>query len=564
MVTAQREVTAVTRPLTTIAAAVLALVAALPAGAHERGDNEAALSGIPEPAPARSELTEMQRDVLRVCEGVVKLFDRHADEIWPGFDLSSQPFLVYIPNQVALLVNCEGSVEDYAAYPPGWPDLGARVCFREGPVEKLAGQLVFGYDAGGVRTVAIGFPESLPVSFEDPELKMLGYVVHEVFHEHQDQVFGEIEWAREQEYPVEDVENAALAYLEMALLVDAVDSAWADDHDAASEAIAQFTAVRDLRWGRTDDFVRIYEGGKETREGTARYVELKCLDLAGGMEYASSIPDAPPLHGALAHGRLPGSLLVDFRDSMVDGAVPVEDLPRNRIYPVAGAQAFLLDYLGVEWKPEAEGSTADFTYAGLLRDQLGLDEEVYPSLVETAMATHDYPMLVAAAEREVAGHRARYDDAVAAFEAQTGTRIEIRFNSNGLYRSRVTSAPKIVVDRGLHEFCSRYDVYTLERDETFFTLSDSGLLEVNEYDDYAKTVVFCAPSVSKIVVDGTAVDASPEGRLDLDGSGSAGSGTVFRSFSTLNIVGDGFELTHEGSGTVRGTSDGIEVDLTGP
>jgi len=551
-----------TRPLLTLAAvAVLAVFAAAAAmqGAADPAAGTAAAQEVFSPGPTQSDdaLTDMELDVLRVCEGVIQLFARHAADIWPGYDLSERPFLVYIPERWALLLNCGNAAEGFGPPPPSWPDIGADMCYREGQVGNLVGQLVFGYDAGGVRTVAVGFPESMPKSFEDLELKMFAYVVHEAFHEYQNESFGDIEWAREQEYPIEDVENAALAYLEMALLVDAVEAAWADDARLASEATAQFVAVRAHRWARADSFIATYEGGKETREGTARYVELQCLDVARVLDYESSVPGAPPFRDDLAHAALPGYLLDDFRESMVDSAIPMEDLPRNRIYPVASAQGFLLDYFDVDWQPEAERSTRDFTYASLLGERLGLTEEDYAALVEAARARHGYPELMAAAGRSIESHLSAYREALTVFEQQQGSRIEIALDANGLYRSRSTSARRLVVDRGAHELCDRYDVYTLERHGTFFELHDVGLLEVNDYDGYRKTVVFYAPSVETVTVDGDAITAPASGapvpnERDAD----------VRRFNALRIVGDGFELTHDGPGTITLAAGSIVVDIT--
>ncbi len=551
-----------TRPLLTLAAVAVLAAFAAAAATQEAADTAAgtpAAQGVSSPGPAQSEetLTDMELDILRACEGVIRLFASHAGDIWPGYDLARQPFLVYIPERWALLLNCGNAAEGFGPPPPSWPEVSADVCFREGQVGNLVGQLAFGYDAGGVRTVAVGFPESMPESFEDLELKMFGYIVHEAFHEYQDQVFGDIEWAREQEYPIEDVENAALAYLEMALLVEAIEAAWADDADLANEATAQFVAVRAHRWARADSFIATYEGGKETREGTARYVELRCLDFARALDYESSVPDAPPLRRGLEHAALPGFLLEDFRGSMLDGAIPMEDLPRNRIYPVASAQGFLLDYFDVDWKREAERSTPDFAYAPLLGERLGLSQEDLTALLESARARHGYPDLLAAAGRSIESHLAAYREALAVFEQQQGNRIEIAFDTNGLYRSRSTSARRLVVDRGSHELCDRYDVYTLERDGTFFELHDVGLLEENDYDGYRKTVVFYAPSVETVTVDGDAITA-PASAAPVPDERDAD----VRHFNALRIVGDGFELTHEGPGTIALAAGSIVVNLT--
>jgi hypothetical protein len=550
-----------THVLAAVALAALAMAAAAAAtqGATDTAAGTPAAQGVSSSSPTQAgdALTDMELDILRVCEGVIQLFEHRSGDIWPGYDLARQPFLVYIPERWALLLNCGDGAEGFGPPPPNWPDVGTNICYKEGQVGNLVGQLAFGYDAGGVRTVAVGFPESMSESFEDLELKMFAYVVHEAFHEYQNEVFGDIEWAREQVYPIEDVENAALAYLEMALLVDAVEAAWADDAELAREATAQFVAVRSHRWARTDSFIATYEGGKETREGTARYVELRCLDFARVLDYQSSVPDAPPLKDGLAPAVLPGFLLDDFRDSMLDGAIPIEDLPRNRIYPVASAQGFLLDYFDVDWQPEAERSTRDFTYARLLGERLELTEEDHAALIEAAKARHGYPDLLAAAGRSIESHLAAYREALAVFEQQRGSRIEIAFDTNGLYRSRSTSARRLVVDRGVHELCDRYDVYTLERDETFFELHGVGLLEVNDYDGYRKTVVFYAPSVETVTVDGDAI-AAPASATPVPNERDA----EVRRFTALRIVGDGFELAHKGAGTIAVDASGVVVDLT--
>lgn len=548
-----------------LAAAVLVIFAPSVACEETAGEQAGALSAAealpgstdPDSTGAGPALTDMGRDMLRICEGVVELFSEHADDIWPGYDLSAQPFLVYIPGEFALLLNCGDGAEGFEPYPGDWPAVCEHACYAGGQVDNLVGQLVFGYDAGGVRTVAIGFPESVPPAFEDLELRMLGFVVHEAFHEYQDRVFGEIEWAREQQYPIEDIENSALAYLEMATLVDAVEAAWADDTERLRGAASQFVAVRSHRWDRAGSFVRTYEGGKETREGTARYVELRCLDLARGLEYETSVTGTPPLPAQLGKGALPASLLRDFRDSMVDGAVPIEDLRRNRIYPVASAQGFLLDHLGADWKAEVRLATAQFTYARILADELGLQEEAYPRMLEEAKARYGYPDLLEAAGRVLGGHRSAYDEAITQFEAQGGTRLEITFDTNGLYRSRSSSARRIVIDRGVHEFCDHYDVYTLERDGTFFELHDAALLEVNDYGAKRKTVVFLVPGIPAIEVDGEDLAVPPAQES------SRGDHDAPRSASRLRVAGEGFELTHEGPGTIGVGPGRIEVDLTG-
>jgi hypothetical protein len=530
------------------------LVVALAAGALLAASAPASLeSGI---AWADQSLSHDDALILAVCEGVVHLFEQDADEIWPGYDLSRQPFMVYVPDRWALLFSCGADTGGFGPPPPSWPDLGVRVCYREGQLGNLVGQRAFGYEAGGTKTVAVGFQEPFPEPLDDIELKMFGYIVHEAFHQYQDGAFGEIEWAREQLYPTDDAENAALAYLEMALLKEAILAGSEGDPERAKSATSQFVAVRALRWGRGDEYLPVYEGGMEVREGTARYVELRCLDLARQLDYVSAVPGPPPLTVALAAGALPGSLLEDLARSMADDAVPVEDMPRNRIYPVACAQGYLLDFFGVDCKALAEQETPDFRYARLLADRLGLTEEDYPALADEAKAAHDYTSLVAAARRVIGEHLDEYAAAMEAFDGQTGRRIEITFDSNGLYRSRYSSATKLVVDRGAREYCDHYDVYTLERDGTFFELHDAALLEENDYDGRIKTIVFYAPSIDQAVLSGEPL--ADKGAL----AGTADAAVLpGRELSSIELSGDGFELKHDGPCTIEADEDAVRIDL---
>jgi hypothetical protein len=525
---------------------------------------------VPSPDPERASgvsLSSTDRTVLSVCEGIGALFHAHAEEIWPGYDLSRRPLVIYIPDRWALLLNgsCEGDTTGFGPPPAAWPDVGIDLCYRAGTVGNLVGQLVFGYELCGTQTVAIGFPDSLP-PLEDVEAKAFGYIVHEAFHQYQDEHFGQIEWAREQLYPIEDVENAALAYLEMALLTEALQQAHDGNRDLASTATFEFLAIRRHRWERADEFIRVYESGKEVREGTARYVELRSLSLAGSLTYTPSVPGADPLPSRLRSAALPASLLQDLAQSMVDGTVPIEDMPRNRIYPVACAQALLLDYFSGDasddsggseaddWKAIAEKSTGSFTFAELLEERLGLSEGDYPRLVERVKAERDYPGLLAAAAGAIGRHLEGYRAAIAIFESQPGLRIEITFDANGLYRSRVSSARKLVTDRGANEFCERYDVYTLQREGTFFELHDAPLLERNDYAAKLKTVAFYAPAVDEAVVSGGPAPAlsALHGRDSVEPE----------PFSSIELRGAGFELRHAGAGAVEAGEGILRVDLT--
>jgi hypothetical protein len=498
-------------------------------------------------AETTAEPTDYEREVLTICEGVIRLFEEEPDAMWPGYSLAERPFVVYIPGKWALLFNAGRAVEGFGPCPADWPAPSADVLYHEGSYGDLVGQLAFEYDVDGIRTVAIGFPESLPESLENAELEMFGYIVHEAFHQYQNEFFGEIPWAREQLYPIEDRENAALAYLEMLVLIDALTEARDGNEGRCRQSIARFLAVRDHRWERADPFVAEYEQGKEVHEGTARYVELTSFDLMKDLAYTSAVDGvASPLAEHFADAAMPDYLVARFGDRMGDGFLRIEDLFRNRIYPVGSAQGVLLEGLGVDWKARAQERTGEFTYARLLREALGVNEGDFPGLVDEAKARHDYEAVLAATDEEIGRYLDGYRGQLTAFESQPGRRIEVALSSNGVYRSRVSTAKKWVVERGTKSLCSHYKVYTLESDDLFLAVHQTGLFEENDWDAYEKRVVFYASEIDSIALDAESVSVDAE---------------AAHSFDSIEINGDGFELRYSKPGTISVTGDAVIVNL---
>ena len=107
---------------------------------------------------------------------------------------------MYVPDQWALLVNTPGSAGEFTGYPNNWPALGTPALFHEGKLGQLTGQLAFNIRIDSTVCAAVGFLKQDYESF-------LGYIVHENFHQFQYAEFGDIPWAREELYPIEDVMN---------------------------------------------------------------------------------------------------------------------------------------------------------------------------------------------------------------------------------------------------------------------------------------------------------------------------------------------------------------------
>jgi hypothetical protein len=490
--------------------------------------------------------TEDDIRALKLCESVVQLFKQFPDSIWPGYDLSRRPFMFYTPDR-AFLFNYPKKIEGFTAYPKDWPDLGTDVQVYEGLYEDLSGQLGFGLSIDTVDFAAGPFVKKSNV-------ELFAFIVHENFHEYQQYgehpAFGEIPWEREQKYPIEDDENTALAYLEMRLLMDALQAAADGDDGRCRDLTRQFLAVRDHRWKESNSFVARYELGQEINEGTAKYVELKSIDLFTRLKYKSSLSGlTTPLSEDFSSVSMPQYLLADFRNRITGNSVSPEDMPRNRIYPVGSAQGFLLDYFKIDWKAQAQKAGPDFTYAGLLREKLGVKDVELDGLVEKAKQAYNYDEVLAATDSLVGDYTRGFNDALSAFESQEGYRVEIDLSGRNLRRSRSSSVKKWLMDKGTKELCGHFDIYVLESamDTTlFFRLQNAGLLDENDWDAGTKKLVFFVPNITSMSLDGELVQIAETGQ---------------RRFESVEVAGPNLELKYCKEGTVTFADHRVIVSL---
>ncbi|UCF06542.1 MAG: hypothetical protein JSV33_05815 [bacterium] len=494
---------------------------------------------------AGEELSRDEYTILRICEGVVRLFERKAEAIWPGYSLAEQSFLVYVPERWALLFNSDTAVNGFETCPRDWPDLDANVLYHEGTYGELVGQLVFDLSLGEITTVALGIPEDFSKRIENPEVEAFAYIVHEAFHQYQRGAFGEVPWAREEKYPVSDLNNAALAWLEMRILQDALEAAVSNDPKQCRRSVEEFVAVRYNRWDRCDPFVGEYEQGKELNEGTAKYVELRCVEFMPGVDYVSSLDGATsPLAGLFTHAAMPELLLRELRERMGEGCLRPEDIPRNRIYAVAGTQGFLLDYFGIDWKGLAQDAGPEFTFFGLLRTHLGVGESGLAELVERAKNKYGYGKILSSTTEAAEGYEQAYARELEIFEAQGGLRFEIVVSSSNLSRSRVSRAKKWLMGDGRSCLCSHFKVYTLRGGDWKLELHDAGLLELNDWDAQRKEVIFYDPGVGSVSLNGE--PASP-----------LAPGT--RIFESLELTGDHFTFSSKQPGKLVVTGDTVRL-----
>ncbi len=455
-------------------------------------------------------LSEHELAVLKACEGVVRVFEGSSERIWPGFDLSRRPFLVYIPGRWALLVNPPDGAGDFGPLPADWPPLRIKAGYLAGSYRDLVGQLAFDLDVGGAQTVALGLLDGQFGTFGPEAPSVLGFIVHESFHQFQSETFGDIPWEREERYPILDADNTALAALEMRILEEAITGSLAGRRDRAEALLPMFVAVRTARWGQAPPFVARYEQGQEVREGTAAYVEKKCLALGHGLDFGSALEGrTTPLKKDLDAVPIAELFRKDFEGRTTDRAVSPDDMIRNRIYPLGSALGFLADLWGPGWKQQLVRNVGTFTFHEYFRDKLALKAEDRAPLLEAAKAKYDYPAIRRGAAALISGYRAGFEKDLAGFEGQAGTRVEVRLHYRTITRSRSSQGRNWVVDDGAKSLATKARVYSLKTDGLTLQVNEAAIYEENDWDAKDKRVAFFAPAAPGVVLDGAPRPAGP-------------------------------------------------------
>ncbi|MBN2431427.1 MAG: hypothetical protein JXQ27_08120 [Acidobacteria bacterium] len=481
-----------------------------------------------------------------IVKEAVRIFQGDEAPVWPGYDLARQPFLVYRPDRWALLVNPEGPAEGFGPLPDGWTSPGTKALFHSGKYGDLAGQLVFDLPAGEARVAAVGIPDGL---FEQDTLHglpvdtaLLAYIVHENFHKYQNAAFGEIPWAREERYPLTDVESAALAALELHVLKDILTAV--DNHDRATgrELARRFAAVRIERWTRAGDWLGRFEQGLEVKEGSAKYVEVQCVARVRPSIAPTTAGDPVP---SPSLGGLPAVEQVrrNVVQLLAEDALSPEDLPRNRVYPLGGGLGLLLDELGVAWKKELETDCATFAFHRQLARHYGWSATELAAVLPETMERYDHAALRTKAAERLAAYGREYVTAMAEFNAQPGWRLVLAVSSNGVSRSRVSTARKWLMDSGTKSLCRHYRVYSLKTKNWQFQLKDSALFEENDWDARRKQVTVVMPGPPNITLDSRpAVPETPESS----------------AFQNLVVTADNRERVLKQAGQIRVHASGKE------
>lgn len=500
--------------------------------------------------PRRRPFSDHELAVLEASEAVIRLFRQNPGAVWPGYDLSRQPFIVYVPDKWVLLLNAPRgkAIEGFSDLPAGWPDLGTPALYHEGQYRDLVGQLAFAFPVADLELAAIGIPEGLTKERAFPSSGLTDFIIHENFHEFQDKNFGEIPWEREERYPILNAENTALASVEMGLLRDALKPVYARDRTKTEEFVRLFGAVRRSRWASGPPFVKRYEQGQEIREGTAQYVQMKCVDLLKDLDYRSSVSHRNVRDTLKGFSPLEVRLR-DFESRLSGKTIEPDDMIRNRIYPVGATLGLLADALGIAWKEAAQKAGPDFVFHEILERALPPDGPPDSALLEEAKRRYGYEEILANTKGSIASYKEGFEQALTVFESQAGIRVEIAFAYKSLSRSRVGAGRKWVMDEGAKTLGQTYRVFTLKNDDLTVESRENGVLENDDWDRKDKRVALFVPEITTLRIDGAARNMDP---------------AVSGEFGTLDLAGPNFFISVKTPGTIVGSGRAVKVTLKRP
>lgn len=448
---------------------------------------------------------------LRTIAAVVAVFGASRDSVWPGYDLSARPALVYRPGRWAVVLNPPGAIDGYQPYPDSWPRLGAPALLHLGATPDLVGQLEFDFPVGGVTTVAIPLADELLDPTGGRARSLFAFVVHEAFHQFQRSAFREANEPSEERYPILDTANNARAALEIFILEDAMRAVARGDSAGVRRLTGLFLAQRRFRWDHAVPLVRELERAKELSEGTAKYVETRLVAQLASLCRAGRFTDAS-VCPSFRSVTVPGYLRTDFESRLTNRALGPADVPRNRIYPTGAAMGVLLDFSGAAWKPLAALLPDSSTLADLLALPFPVPAARLDALRREAEQRYDWPGLERRTRALVDAYVREAGNAIRAFEAQPGIRVEVQLPAAGTSRSRSSTARRWVVDDGRRVFGGDFLAYTLRRPDGALLLTVERRAVLDDLVESGERRVACfVPAVDSIVADGAALSVTAAG-----------------------------------------------------
>lgn len=414
--------------------------------------------GFPTPAHSADAVPDSTLGVspllIAAASDVWGVIAKPDNPVWPGWNASDTPLLLYLPGREDLLINHPKPPEGFRPYPDAAHFPGARIVVRRGPtLIGFDGQNT-SMDVAGTRTLVVADPlsnlrqrvagmitdprpateKTRTLEFEsltqDP-YDQLALVVHEAFHVYQNRVApdrggNEMFLLR---YPVLSVDNNVGFGLEAEALAQALDAR--DDRSFRAAAV-RWLAVRLDRRAKLPARAIEYENGTEFNEGLAKYTEYRLFQVLEGRTPAPGLTVAQGFTGYRDLSRQRARLVRDMKKSL-RGEVNINNDPfgtaplRFRLYYSGMAIAVMLDRLSPTWKRDL--LAADTSLTALARDALAATPAELSSALSAARADTAATSLRVAKEQLAADGRKFVAAKVAAIESGTGTRLVVDYSA---------------------------------------------------------------------------------------------------------------------------------------
>jgi hypothetical protein len=313
---------------------------------------------------------------------------RPDNPVWPGWNASDTPLLLYLPGKQELLINHPSPPPGFRPYagPASFP--GARIVARDDTTFVSYDGQNTTMDVAGVRTLVVADPLSnlrqriqgliadarpaeekirtleLDVLASDP-YDQLGLIVHEAFHVYQEKTRPE-RGTNEMlllYYPTLSVENNVGFGLEASALGEAVGAA---DDAGLRRAAVRWLVAREQRRAQLPARAVAYEDGVEFTEGLAKYTEYRLFQVLEGREAPSALARAQGFRGfgdlSAQRANLIGQMRAHLRGEVSVNNDPYGAAPlRMRLYYSGMAIGILLDRLQPLWKEQLWKSDSSLT-----------------------------------------------------------------------------------------------------------------------------------------------------------------------------------------------------------
>ncbi|MBI4667838.1 MAG: hypothetical protein HY747_01430 [Elusimicrobia bacterium] len=368
---------------------------------HHTQPAQVQLKALPAVAPhqqANPNLSEKCQALLTQVIGNAGDLDSR-QILWQDFKVLDYPILLNVPQDAALLVGHPDPPSAYVPYqdahlPPGLP-----MAVLEGGLSD-APTMDFDYPVNGRPVFLYEVDEQADGVFRT--------VVHERFHIYQKDwkpLLMALPGDWQEPYPVENVENLAMATLEQKVLADALSAA---TPLGIRESIRNFAAVRQKRLNLIPTSAYVLELSEERSEGTARYVE------------------------ALADEEIYGNNAREQIAFMLRTKLGVEQLQKWRFYATGAGMALLLDKKGILWKNKVENGLSPWQ---VLRSNTPIDDSEVERRAQLMKQRYHYDWLLANAKELVEKYKTEKEKAWQDFINAPGYRLKVHFEGPPGFRN---------------------------------------------------------------------------------------------------------------------------------